>query len=380
MKDTKAPSINSLSFDKYSFYPEKNETIKVTARLRDDLSGIQGGDNTIYPGGSTPPQLHLENGKKQTNIILKRISGTNLDGIYEGTFQPPKFRGGNWTLTGITIFDDANNEADFRIPYKKLGLTAPVTLSAKENKSDNTNPTIESLSFDKYSFYLEKNETIKVTARLKDDLSGIQGGDDTIYPEGSTPPQLILENGKKQTNIILKRVSGTNLDGIYEGTFKPRKFKGGNWTLTGITIYDDAGNNADYFDDRDDDDDGLRIPYKKLGLTAPVTLSTINQLTHTGKFNKKSADKITNFNPSTDTLEIDTDSFGIGSSATFTAGKNKKQVKKKLAKQDFDFLYDEKKGGLYFNENGADKGFGDGGIIAILKGAPDLTGSNLEFI
>ena len=98
------------------------------------------------------------------------------------------------------------------------------------------------------------------------------------------------------------------------------------------------------------------------------------------RFNKKSADKITNFNPSTDTLEIDTDSFGIDSSATFASGKNKKKVKKKLAKQDFDFLYDEKKGGLYFNENGSDKGFGDGGIIAILDGAPDLTASHLEFI
>ena len=97
-------------------------------------------------------------------------------------------------------------------------------------------------------------------------------------------------------------------------------------------------------------------------------------------FNKKSADKITSFNPSTDTLEIDTDSFGIDSSATFASGKNKKTVKKKLAKQNFDFLYDEKKGGLYFNENGAYKGFGDGGIIAILKGAPDLTSGNLEFI
>ena len=98
------------------------------------------------------------------------------------------------------------------------------------------------------------------------------------------------------------------------------------------------------------------------------------------KFNKKSVDKINNFNPSTDTLEIDTDSFGIDSSATFAAGKNKKKVKKKLAKQDFDFLYDQKKGVLYFNENGADKGFGEGGIIAILKGAPDLTSGNLEFI
>ena len=103
-------------------------------------------------------------------------------------------------------------------------------------------------------------------------------------------------------------------------------------------------------------------------------------LEKTNKFNKKSADKITNFNPSTDTLEIDSDSFGIDSSATFASGKNKKAVKKKLSKQDFDFLYDEKKGGLYFNENGSDKGFGEGGIIAILKGAPDLTSDNLEFI
>ena len=106
----------------------------------------------------------------------------------------------------------------------------------------------------------------------------------------------------------------------------------------------------------------------------------LEPITYPTKFNKKTADKITNFNPSTDTLEIDTDSFGIDSSATFASGKNKKTVKKKLAKQDFDFLYDEKKGGLYFNENGSDKGFGDGGIIAILKGAPDLTSDNLEFI
>ena len=64
----------------------------------------------------------------------------------------------------------------------------------------------------------------------------------------------------------------------------------------------------------------------------------------------------------------------------FASDKNKKVVKKKLAKQDFDFLYDEKKGGPYFNENGADKGFGEGVIIAILMGSPELTSGNLEFI
>ena len=96
-------------------------------------------------------------------------------------------------------------------------------------------------------------------------------------------------------------------------------------------------------------------------------------------FSKKYADKITNFDPSQKTLEIDTDSFGIDAIATFAAGKNNRAIKK-LAKQDFDFLYDQKRGGLYFNENGAAKGLGDGGVIAILKGAPDLTSSNLEFM
>ena len=98
------------------------------------------------------------------------------------------------------------------------------------------------------------------------------------------------------------------------------------------------------------------------------------------KFTNKSADKITNFNASTDVIKIDTDSFGIKVSGTFASGKNKRAVMRKLARQDFDFLYDEQKGGLYFNENGADKGFGDGGIIAILKGVPDLTKGNLDFI
>ena len=108
-------------------------------------------------------------------------------------------------------------------------------------------------------------------------------------------------------------------------------------------------------------------------------ISSFDEITKPSKFKSKFIDKLTNFNPSKDTLSIDSDSFGVGYSATFEAGKNSKSVKK-LANKDFDFLYDQKKGGLYFNENGADIGFGDGGIIAILNGAPDLTSDNLEFL
>ena len=98
------------------------------------------------------------------------------------------------------------------------------------------------------------------------------------------------------------------------------------------------------------------------------------------EFNNKSVDQITNFNHQIDTLKIDIDSFDINTPVTFASARNKRSVKKKLNKQNFDFLFDEKKGGLYFNENGAEKGFGDGGIIAILKGVPDLTSDNLIFV
>ena len=109
-------------------------------------------------------------------------------------------------------------------------------------------------------------------------------------------------------------------------------------------------------------------------------ISSFDKITRPSIFKRKFVDILTNFNPVNDFIEIDTNSFGIDFSSTFKSARNSKSVRKKLSKQDFDFLYDQKKGGLYFNENGAEKGFGDGGIIAILKGAPELTANNLEFI
>ncbi len=149
-------------------------------------------------------------------------------------------------------------------------------------------------------------------------------------------------------------------------------------TIMGYESYDLNGNIMDWF--QEIDSKALREIWGTADSPISIDSAEDKSINKPSKFKKKSVDKITNFNPSTDTLKIDADSFGIDSSATFAAGKNKKVVKKQLAKQDFDVLYDQKAGGLYFNENGADKGFGDGGMIAILKGAPDLSSGHLAFI
>ena len=55
---------------------------------------------------------------------------------------------------------------------------------------------------------------------------------------------------------------------------------------------------------------------------------------------------------------------------------NKKKELKLLSEQDYDFVYLEKKGRLYFNGNGSDELWGnanEGGLFAVLKGKPQIT-------
>ena len=77
-------------------------------------------------------------------------------------------------------------------------------------------------------------------------------------------------------------------------------------------------------------------------------------------------------------LEIDADSFGIDSSATFAAVRTSRQsgsLPKKISTSSM-----TKRRVVFTSMKMAQTKAGDGGIIAILKGAPDLTASNLEFI
>ena len=103
-------------------------------------------------------------------------------------------------------------------------------------------------------------------------------------------------------------------------------------------------------------------------------------------FNKKGADKIINFK----STEGDFLSFtpiaipGIASidSFGFASATSKKQLKK-LSKQDYEFVYFEKKGRLYFDSNGFEKGWGDpaeGGLVAIMKGKPELNAGDIVLL
>jgi len=65
---------------------------------------------------------------------------------------------------------------------------------------------------------------------------------------------------------------------------------------------------------------------------------------------------------------------------TFAIASSKKELKQ-LMKSDADVVYDERKGKLYFNDNGTKKGWGQkkvGGLVAKFKGKPELSADHFD--
>ena len=99
-----------------------------------------------------------------------------------------------------------------------------------------------------------------------------------------------------------------------------------------------------------------------------------------GGFGSKHLDQIKDFDSDEgDSILVDKDVFGLGKKIKLKSYSSKNKVKK-AAKSNNDFVYNEKKGLLYFNENGIQKGWGDGGLFAKLQGAPELGADDFTIV
>ena len=98
------------------------------------------------------------------------------------------------------------------------------------------------------------------------------------------------------------------------------------------------------------------------------------------KYSKKSADRITNYSDSPNQrIQINLSTFIEGTKGKIKIVKSKKKVEK-FSRKNIDFIYSKRSGLLYYNENGDEAGFGNGGILAILEGRPKISQGNFEFI
>lgn len=96
-------------------------------------------------------------------------------------------------------------------------------------------------------------------------------------------------------------------------------------------------------------------------------------------FTKKGADKIINFNRNEGDFlgfyDYNIPRVARGQQFKYAIAKNKKELNS-LSGQDFDFVYFEKKGKLFYDSNGYQKKWGradEGGLVAILVGKPELS-------
>lgn len=113
--------------------------------------------------------------------------------------------------------------------------------------------------------------------------------------------------------------------------------------------------------------------------STPSIGNSVDRISSPNSYGKETADIITNYNPKTDSpIQIDLASFE-GATGKLKIAKRSKQIEK-LAKKETDFIYDQQAGYLYFNENGKQPGFGDGGVFAILEGSPKAAFANFQFI
>ena len=101
------------------------------------------------------------------------------------------------------------------------------------------------------------------------------------------------------------------------------------------------------------------------------------------KLRKKNADVIINFNPKEgDRIWLDQEAYGLENKAKVVKCNSRNRLRK-LAKTNHELIYFKKKGFLYINGNGKDSWMGEpdeGGLLAILKGKPQLRNNHIDFL
>jgi hypothetical protein len=173
------------------------QTVDVSVRLTDDLSGV----TTATAYLSLPSA-----GINYNSARLQLVSGTVRDGVYEGSIAVPQFAPPGTYQLRISMQDKVERTSDvYPGPTVEIsgGDESPPVVAEVISLSPTTVDTSTS------------GQTVDVSVRLTDDLSGVTTA--TAYL--SLPSAGINYNSPR-----LQLVSGTDLDGVYEGSIALPRF------------------------------------------------------------------------------------------------------------------------------------------------------------
>ena len=219
------------------------QTVTVTARIKDDVSGFTSTYFSIYPpSGNSSKSLYV-------NLdASRRISGTAQDGTYVATLTLPRFsEQGTWRLGGmgyaLGLSDVAGNTRS--VTLGDLTTAGFSTGFSQTAPGDAAPPVLAGLSFSADSIDTSASaQTVTLQAHITDDLAGLNTGSCcmTSYLTFQSPSNTYGHN-LTVTFDASTRVSGSATDGVYEIPLTlPRYSEQGTWKVSSGSLYDAAFN------------------------------------------------------------------------------------------------------------------------------------------
>jgi Ca2+-binding RTX toxin-like protein len=155
-----------------------------------------------------------------------------------------------------------------------------------------------------------------------------------------------------------------------------------NLTLTGANAIDGTGNTLNNTISGNNANNVLDGGSGGIDrLTGLGGADTFRFSTRPSRFSNWSADHITDFSSAEkDKIQINKSAFGVTASKTYLSIVSRSNALSNALSTSSTFVYDPNSGELYWNENGATRGAGNGGILAILDSKAFLSAGDLVLV
>lgn len=233
IEDITPPNLEGLTFTPDTIDTSVDfQTVTVAMHLTDAVSGVDFSftPDFLFAVGFTSPVGNFIRVCSQPVLT----DGTPQDGTWSSEcFFPQYSQAGTWPV-GITIWDAAGNTHS--VPESDLlSMGLPTGVSLTSTPSDTTLPVLSTFSFSPTFIDTATGPAIvTATAALTDDISGFSA----IQVNFKSP-----SGGERRFLFVSSLVSGTPLDGVFDGSVEfPQFSEAGTWQVEFLFYYDNVFN------------------------------------------------------------------------------------------------------------------------------------------
>lgn len=268
VEDTAAPALAEFDFNPKTIDVSTGpQTVTVTLRITDDLSGFEFGSFIfISPSGQ---QISSAGFNAQ-----HRISGDSLDGVYQVPTTVPQFsEAGTWRVLQLFLRDQVGNSNVFsQSDLTSRGFPSELVVNGGP---DLASPDLVEFSFNPSSIDVSAGaQNLTLTLRITDALSGFEFGSFIFMsPSGNQ----IISGGYN----FAHRVSGDSHDGVYQVTASVPQFsEAGNWRVLQMFLRDAVGN-SNVFSESDVSSRGFPTQLQVISDPQDITAPNLTQFSFT---------------------------------------------------------------------------------------------------